>query len=150
MHHSLQSLRWPSQLQINAVLASSSCRCSAPPLLQLSASEKSATICLLSTDNCHWNVRLQTAVTFIAASLTCECSKETNRSDSKWLLALLGNAVKQQELGRLHFLGGVKLRNTGAPQGGDCLCSPASRISYQCCFWQVRVWRSFSSLPAAG
>lgn len=72
-----------------------------PLLLQLSASEKSATICLLSTDNCHWNVRLQTAVTFIAASLTCKCSKETNRSDSKWLLALLGNAVKQQEPGRL-------------------------------------------------
>ena len=64
-----------------------------PPLLQLSACAKSATICLLSTDNCHLNVSLQTAVTSIAASLTRKCGKETNQNDTKWLLALLGGAV---------------------------------------------------------
>lgn len=58
---------------------------------------------------------------------------------------------RQQERCRLHFLSGVKRRKTGALQGGDCLlCSPASRISYQCCFWQVRLWRHFSGLPKAG
>lgn len=88
MKGSLQSLRWPSQLQINAVLSSSICSCCAPPLLQLPACEESAAICLLSPDNCHWNVSLQTAVTFIAASLAPNAAKKPGRVMPEWLLPL--------------------------------------------------------------
>jgi len=64
-----------------------------PPLLHLSACEESATVCLLSADNCHLNVSLKTAVPFIAASLTCKRSKETQQRDTERLLALLGSAA---------------------------------------------------------
>lgn len=91
---------------------------------------KSAAICLLPTDNCHLNISLQTAVPFIAVSLTSKCSKETTQNGTARLLAQLGHA-------------GGSRSDTGC-------ASPASRVPYQSCFWQVTVQRSFSSLPVTG
>lgn len=79
-----------------------------PLLLQLPACEEPAVICFLSPDNCHWNVSLQTAVTVIAASLACECSKETRQSDAWMAAAPLQGALPW--CGKLRQAGDLKER----------------------------------------
>lgn len=64
----------------NTAPCSAASQLPAHPLLQLAACDMPATICCVSTYDCHLNVSLQTAVTVVATALPHPCSKESKKA----------------------------------------------------------------------
>lgn len=129
MKCSLQSLRCPPQLQINAALSSSICSCSVLLLCtSLQVRSQLPYACCLLTIVIEMSVYKQLLPALLQAWLVSAVRKG-GRVMPEWQLPL-------RTAGALPQCG--KLRQAGAAPGGCPPCSPVSRISY----W---FWSSFSS-----